>query len=128
LKQVFVESARYVESDTALLQRVFGRDIGGKKNISVLNDEANHAYRIAEEVPDGDDLEFGNEDDADDELLGDKKEATVWVEGLDRIQRMRGYQLLCRSIGYTLLRWPGWSGDEQAVSVGGERLRPYRRH
>jgi type III restriction enzyme len=90
LKQVFVESARYVESDTALLQRVFGRDIGGKKNISVLNDEANHAFRIAEEVPDGDDLEFGNEDDADDELLGDKKEATVWVEGLDRIQRMRG--------------------------------------
>jgi type III restriction enzyme len=81
LKQVFVESARYVESDTALLQRVFGRDIGGKKNISVLNDEANHAYRIAEEVPDGDDLEFGNEDDADDELLGDKKEATVRVEG-----------------------------------------------
>ena len=40
LKKVFVESARYVESDTALLQRVLGRDIGGKKNILVLNDEA----------------------------------------------------------------------------------------
>jgi type III restriction enzyme len=90
LKQVFVESARYVESDTALLQRVLGRDIGGKKNILVLNDEAHHAYRIAEEEPDEDDLEFGDEEDADDELIGDKKEATVWVEGLDRIQRMRG--------------------------------------
>ncbi len=87
LKKVFVESARYVESDTALLQRVLGRDIGGKKNILVLNDEAHHAYRIAEEVADDDDEE--NEDEEDD-LLTDKKEATVWVEGLDRIQRMRG--------------------------------------
>jgi type III restriction enzyme len=87
LKKAFVESARYVESDTALLQRVLGRDIGGKKNILVLNDEAHHAYRIAEEVVDDDDDE---NDDEEDDLLTDKKEATVWVEGLDRIQRMRG--------------------------------------
>lgn len=93
LKQVFVESARYVESDTALLQRVLGREIGGKKNILVLNDEAHHAYRIAEDVPDEDELDLDEEDDPDDELLGDKKEATVWVEGLDRIQRMRGINL-----------------------------------
>ena len=87
LKKVFVESARYVESDTALLQRVLGRGIGGKKNILVLNDEAHHAYRIAEEVADDEDEE---NDDEEDDLLTDKKEATVWVEGLDRIQRMRG--------------------------------------
>jgi len=87
LKKVFVESARYVESDTALLQRVLGRDIGGKKNILVLNDEAHHAYRIAEEIPDED--EADDEED-EDELLTDKKEATVWVDGLDRIHRMRG--------------------------------------
>ena len=87
LKKVFVESARYVESDTALLQRVLGCDIGGKKNILVLNDEAHHAYRIAEEIPDEDE---DDDDEDEDELLTDKKEATVWVDGLDRIHRMRG--------------------------------------
>jgi type III restriction enzyme len=87
LKKVFVESTRYVESDTALLQRVLGRDIGGKKNILVLNDEAHHAYRIVEESPGEEDA---HDEEDEDDLLKDKKEATVWVEGLDRIHRMRG--------------------------------------
>src|SRR5439155_1702415 len=45
LKKVKVESVRYVESDTALINRILGREVGGKKNILVLNDEAHHAYR-----------------------------------------------------------------------------------
>src|SRR5271157_3793830 len=36
LKKVRVESVRYVESDTALVNRVLGREIGGKQNILVL--------------------------------------------------------------------------------------------
>jgi type III restriction enzyme len=46
LKKVFVESVKYVESDTALVNRVLGREVGGKQNILVFNDEAHHAYRI----------------------------------------------------------------------------------
>ena len=46
LKKVTVESRRYVESDTALVNRVLGREVGGKQNILVMNDEAHHAYRI----------------------------------------------------------------------------------
>ncbi len=46
LKKVIVESVRYVESDTALVNRVLGREVGGKQNILVFNDEAHHAYRI----------------------------------------------------------------------------------
>ncbi len=46
LKKVKVESFRYVESDTKWLERVLGREIGAKKNILVMNDEAHHAYRI----------------------------------------------------------------------------------
>ena len=42
---------RYVESDTALVNRVLGREVGGKQNILVLNDEAHHAYRIRQEEP-----------------------------------------------------------------------------
>ena len=46
LKKVKVESTRYIESDTSILNRVLGREVGGKQNILVLNDEAHHAYRI----------------------------------------------------------------------------------
>ncbi len=82
LKRVTVETTRYVESDTALLNRILGREVGGKQNILVMNDEAHHAYRIRKEEP-----EEGEEDDADDEFF---KEATIWIDGLDRIHKQRG--------------------------------------
>ena len=91
LKEVRVESARYVESDTALVNRILGREVGGKQNILVMNDEAHHAYRIKREGPTGVesallDDEFEDEEDAEDFF----KEATVWVDGLDRINKLRG--------------------------------------
>jgi type III restriction enzyme len=85
LKKVDIESTRYVESDTALINRVLGRDIGGKQNILVMNDEAHHAYRIKREEPD-EDGGRDDEEDADDFYA----EATVWIEGLDRINKLRG--------------------------------------
>ncbi len=87
LVKVKVETSRYRESDTALVERVLGREVGGKKNILVMNDEAHHAYRIRRDEPDEfeDDL-FGEDEEADEFF----KEATVWVEGLDRIQKVRG--------------------------------------
>ena len=84
LKYARVEAERYVESDTALINRVLGREVGGKQNILVFNDEAHHAYRIRKEEPDPD--EDADEDDEEDFY----KEATVWVEGLDRIHKLRG--------------------------------------
>jgi type III restriction enzyme len=78
---------RYVESDTALVNRILGRDVGGKQNILVLNDEAHHAYRIRKSEPDEEETDLlGEEDEADDFF----KEATVWVDGLDRINKLRG--------------------------------------
>jgi type III restriction enzyme len=84
---VFVESERYVESDTALINRVLGRDVGGKQNILVFNDEAHHAYRIRRLEPDPDEEDLIGETPEIDEFY---KEATVWVEGLDRIHKLRG--------------------------------------
>lgn len=78
-----VRLRRYVESDTALVNRVL-REVGGKRNILVMNDEAHHAYRIRQEEPDEGVEE--EEEDAEDFY----KEATVWVEGLDRIHKLRG--------------------------------------
>ena len=87
LRKVRVESVRHVESDTALVNRVIGREVGGKQNILVFNDEAHHAYRIRREEPDGEieDL-FGDAEDQDEFY----REATVWVDGLDRIHKLRG--------------------------------------
>lgn len=92
LKKVKVESFRYVESDTRWLERVLGRDIGGKQNLFVINDEAHHAYRIRIDEPDEPETLFEDleETNVEEEFL---REATVWVEGLDRIHRMRGINL-----------------------------------
>ncbi len=79
-----VAITRVVESDAAWLERVLGIKAGRRGNVLVLNDEAHHAYRIKTDEPD----EF---EEADDEGLDDYyKEATVWIEGLDRIHRLVG--------------------------------------
>src|SRR5258708_34424215 len=77
------ESTRYVESDTAIINRVIGREVGGKQNILVLNDEAHHAYRIRREEPDP-------EEEDDDEIEFFFQEATIWIDGLDKLQKQRG--------------------------------------
>jgi type III restriction enzyme len=87
LEKVFVESVRYVESDTSLVGRVLGREVGGKQNILVMNDEAHHAYRIKrEEQTEEEEEVFGEEEEAEEFF----KEATVWVDGLDRLEKLRG--------------------------------------
>ena len=86
LQRVRVESIRYVESDSALVARVLGR-AGGKQNILVINDEAHHAYRIPPKIDDEDDL-FDEDDEEEEEIS--RKEATVWIEGLDRVHKVRG--------------------------------------
>jgi len=88
LEKVEVESTRYVESDAKWLERVLGREVGGKQNILVLNDEAHHAYRIrrVERDEDEEDL-LGDEDEEKEEFF---QEATIWIDGLDRIHKHRG--------------------------------------
>ena len=83
LKRVKVESTRYVESDTSLINGVIGREVGGKQNILVLNDEAHHAYRIRQNEPDPDE----EEEEEEDQFF---QEATVWIDGLDKVQKQRG--------------------------------------
>ena len=90
LKSVSVESVRYVESDTKLIERVLGREVGGKRNILVMNDEAHHAYRIRRTEPDEEEEDLFGEADAGEEFY---REATVWIDGLDRIHKHRGINL-----------------------------------
>ena len=73
---------RGAESDAAFCRRVL-RELGGKQNILVINDEAHHAYRPAP-LPDA--LREG----LSAEEIAEREEATVWVSGLDKINRVRG--------------------------------------
>jgi type III restriction enzyme len=51
-----------------------------------MNDEAHHAYRIKRSEPDPDEGgDFSDEEEAEEFF----KEATVWVDGLDRIHKLR---------------------------------------
>ncbi len=82
--QAEVVETRYVESDSKWLKRVL-EDGARKRNIMVFNDEAHHAYRLGE-------ADDNDEEDDDDDLEAYYREATVWVEGLDRIHRLLGIQ------------------------------------
>jgi len=86
-QEVVLEETRYVESDTRLMQRLLGREVGGKQNILVLNDEAHHAYRIRQEAAETaeEDAEWTDEERADELAY----ESTVWIDGLDRIHKNR---------------------------------------
>jgi len=87
LERVHVESTKYVESDTALVTRVLGREAGGKQNVLVFNDEAHHAYRIRRPEPEESEADLFGEEEEGEEFF---HEATVWVDGLDRIHKLRG--------------------------------------
>jgi type III restriction enzyme len=92
MTRALVRATRYVESDTALVERVLGR-AGGKQNILVINDEAHHAYRIPADVPEDDQEQIDFEEEDEEEEEADRKEATVWVEGLDRIHKVRAINM-----------------------------------
>jgi len=86
LKKAEILAEKYVESDAAVVRRVLDAELGARRNVLVFNDEAHHAYRLRTE-----------DDEASENILGDEdaaehyyKEATVWVDGLDRVHKLRG--------------------------------------
>lgn len=87
------------ESDTAFARRVLA-DLGDKRRIMVLNDEAHHAWR----PPPG--LSAKGEDKKEVEA------ATVWVDGLARIHANRK---VLRAIDFSATpMYPGAVGGERA--------------
>ena len=68
------------ESDEAYVRRVLGK-LATHKDLVIINDEAHHAYRKPAESK-------VSKKDAEDVGI-DLEEATRWIEGLDRIHKMR---------------------------------------
>jgi type III restriction enzyme len=79
-----VKETQYLESDAAFLKRILGGRKGRSQAILVMNDEAHHAYRRG--AMEGTDP-YGEEDE---NTEANVREATVWIEGLDRINKALG--------------------------------------
>lgn len=77
---------KYFESDTAWFKRI-RRELGSGKGRSahwlIFNDEAHHAYRRGDTTSEEQTL-----DDDKDLASKNDREATIWIEGLDRINKL----------------------------------------
>ncbi|MCX7993134.1 MAG: DEAD/DEAH box helicase family protein, partial [Fimbriimonadales bacterium] len=94
---------RGAESDAAFCNRVL-QELGTKRNLLVINDEAHHAYRpapIPEELREA----------LSPEEIAEREEATVWISGLDRIHKARGINL-CLDFSATPFYIKGSGYDE----------------
>ena len=91
LKSVHIKADKYVESDAALMRRVLAKELGNRSNILVFNDEAHHAYR-PQETPLQESFLPEQESLIDDEDMEREycREATIWIKGLDMVQKSRG--------------------------------------
>lgn len=87
-----VDKRKTVEiSDEAYIKQVL-EEMSDTKNLLVINDEAHHAWRINPEAK-GKYQRIGEEKDS-------AEEATIWINGLDKINRARGI-LRCHDFSAT---------------------------
>ena len=79
---------KYFESDAAWFKRI-RQELGSGKGRSphwlVFNDEAHHAYRRGDAAGEEQSL-----DEDKDLAKKNDREATIWIEGLDRINKLAG--------------------------------------
>ena len=96
---------RGVKSDEAYTREVLG-EMAHARNLLVINDEAHHAWRVNWEA-EGKYLRTRD-------LKDSAEEATVWIGGLDRLQRSRGI-LTCYDFSATPFTPSGKKSSEEAL-------------
>jgi len=96
------------ESDTAFCRRVL-KELGTKKNILVINDEAHHAYRPAQPLVPEELMQLRREER--EQLETEFRQATVWVSGLDKVNAVRGINF-CADFSATPFYIKGTGYDE----------------
>ncbi len=78
----------FVETPDQMVRRVC-RELGHKKNIIVLNDEAHHCYR---RKPDSEDVKLTGDDRIEAEQR--EKEARVWISGIQAVKDKVGVKAI----------------------------------
>ena len=77
-------TSAFTETPAEMVRRVC-RELGTKKNIVVLNDEAHHCYR---RKPDGEDVKLTGDDRK--EAQQREEEARVWISGIEAVKAKIG--------------------------------------
>ena len=82
------QSSPFTETPGQMVRRAC-RELGAKKNIIVLNDEAHHCYRLK---PDGEDEKLTG----DDRIAAEQRdhEARVWISGLEAVKAKIGVKAI----------------------------------
>ncbi len=96
---------RGAKSDEAYTREVLG-EMANARNILVINDEAHHAWRVNWEA----EGKYLRQRD----LKDSAEEATVWIGGLDRLNRSRGI-LKCYDFSATPFAPSGKKSSEEAL-------------
>jgi type III restriction enzyme len=98
-----IETGVNKESPDQMVRRVC-RELGTKKNIIVLNDEAHHCYRRR---PDGEDEKLTGDERL--EAKQREEEARIWISGIEAIQAKIGVKAIYDlSATPFFLRGSGW--------------------
>ena len=105
IKKRRIVDKRGVKSDEAYTREVL-QEMATAQNLLVINDEAHHAWRIN---PEAEGKYMRNRD-----LKDSAEEATVWIGGLDRIERTRGI-LMCYDFSATPFTPSGKKSSEEAL-------------
>jgi type III restriction enzyme len=82
------DKERFLETPDEMVRRVC-RELGNKKNIVVINDEAHHCYR---HKPDGEEVKLAGDDKEEAERR--EKAARVWVSGLEAVKGKTGIKVI----------------------------------
>lgn len=78
------ESSPFTETPDQMVRRVL-RELGNKKNIIVINDEAHHCYR---HKPDGEEEKLRGEERK--EAQKREEEARIWISGIEAVKNKIG--------------------------------------
>jgi len=82
------DKERFLETPGQMVRRVC-RELGGKKNIVVINDEAHHCYR---HKPDGEEVKLKGDDRREAESR--EEAARVWISGLEAVKKKIGVKVI----------------------------------
>jgi type III restriction enzyme len=82
------QHSAFTETPDQMVRRVC-RELGNKKNIIVVNDEAHHCYR---RKPEGEKETLNREDR--DEVIQREEEARIWISGIEAIKRKIGVRAI----------------------------------
>ena len=82
------ETGAFTETPDQMVRRVC-RELGTKKNIVVLSDEAHHCYR---RKPDGEDVKLSGDDRK--EAQKRDEEARVWISGIEAVKAKIGVKVI----------------------------------